>query len=210
MKNFKSILLIFLLTNVFVIPSCEKGSSDPLDSCHDVDFTQYQYFNIEGLNYEWRNVSSDIDTVAFEELGHLYIDYETDYSASLQPKTKSSFSLIPTAYACSIIPGTKGSKEEELISFTISTLNDFDEEHTANSNINDLFDYQGGFLDFPENPIPLTQYLEEQTGLLQEEDMVLTLKKAPEINTEFKIKVVMELSTNEVYEFETEPIFIVP
>lgn len=203
MKNFKSILLLFLLTNVFIIPSCEEK-----DSCDGIDFNQFLYFNIEGLEYDWSGTNSD--TVAFEELGNLYIDYETEYSASVHPKEKGFFSLIPSAYACSILPGTEGSKEEELVSFTISTLNDFDEEHLANSNINDLFDYHGGNLDFLENPIPLTQYLEEQTGLLQEEDMFLSLTKAPEINSEFKMKVVMELSTEEVYEFETKPFFITP
>jgi len=88
-------------------------------------------------------------------------------------------------------------------------LNDFDADHLANSNINDLFDYYGGMWTYGLNDvIPFTQFLEEEMENLSEEDMVLELKKAPEINQEFKVKVIMELSTGEVYEVETEPIFI--
>jgi len=118
---------------------------------------------------------------------------------------------MPIANACSYIPGTKGSKEEALVDFSIITLNDFDADHLANSNINDLFNYYGGYISFFDAiPVPLTQFLDEQTGIIEEEDMVLELKKAPELNQEFKIKVVLELSTGEVYEYETEPIYITP
>jgi len=126
------------------------------------------------------------------------------------PREKWSFSLMPTANACSVIPGTEGSKEEALVNFSITTLNDFDTEHLANSNINDLFDYHGGFFKALDNPIPLTQFIDEQTENLEQEDMILELKKAPEMNPEFKIKILMELSTGEVYEVEAAPIIVIP
>ena len=88
-------------------------------------------------------------------------------------------------------------------------MNDFDSDHLANSNINDLFDYHGSMFNYLESSMPLTQFLDEQSGNIQEEDMVLSLKKAPVLNQEFKVKVVMELSTNEIHEVESGPIFII-
>lgn len=212
MKNFKIITLTILLTTGFFLPSCD----DEIDSCDGVDIASYQYFDIEGVEiqeYKSLNIQGVLhtsDTVALNDLDKIYIDYLVDYTASNTPRNNWSFSFMPTANACSILPGTKGSKEEALVDFTITTLNDFDTDHLANSNINDLFDYHGGYLDLLTTPIPLTQFLNDLTGNLQEEDMILELKKAPEINSEFKIKVAMELSTGEEYEFEMEPIVVIP
>ena len=71
--------------------------------------------------------------------------------------------------------------------------------------------YHSSDFEVLENPIALiTQFLEEQTGNLQGESMILELKKAPKLNQEFKVKVVVELSTGEVFEVESELIVITP
>jgi len=185
-----------------------------MDSCDGVDFDQYRYFDIIAFTV---SIHLDVplnqevppnDTIRFDELDEIFINYEAEYHA-FRPQNNWSFSLMPMANACTVIPGTGGSKTERLINFSITTINDFDADHLADSNINDLFDYHGSWRN-NYAPIPLSQFLDEQTGNLQEEDMVLELKKAPELNSEFQIKVVMELSTGEVYDFETEPIFITP
>jgi len=40
--------------------------------------------------------------------------------------------------------------------------------------------------------------------------MLLELIKTPELNPEFRVKIKMELSTGELYEFETDRIYILP
>ncbi len=207
MNKFKTIVLTLFLAIGFTMPGC-----GPTDSCDGVVFLNY--FDVKGIStLSYTNFSSQesilgSDTITFSELDRIHIDYDVSYHASVQPKRDWSFSLISTADACSYLPGGKGSKEEMLVSFSITTLNDFDADHLANSDISDLFDYHGSIWNRLENPIPLIQFLEEQTENLREEDMLLELKKAPEIDKEFKLKVKMELSTGEVFEFETYPFFI--
>ena len=211
MKTLKTIgFMLFLMTG-FAIPACEKTV---VDSCDGVVFQNY--FDIQGVHvstytdYFNQDRVLPSETITFAELDKMYIDYQVLYITSIQAKRDWSFSLIPTANACSYIPGTKGSKEEALVSFSITTLNDFDADHLADTNINDLFDYYGSKWQPLDTPISLVQFLEEQTGNLQGEGMILELKKAPELNQEFQVKVVMELSTGEVYEIDSEPIIIVP
>ena len=213
MKNLKIISLTILLTTGFFFPSCDKEQG-PTDSCDGVVFLNY--FDVQGLEvfsyYDLDNGEKvvPLDIIAFEELDKINIDYQVDYTTFNPPKQDWSFSLIPSAVACSYIPGGQGSKEEAIVNFSIITINDFDDDHLANSDIKDLFDYFGSYWERLQNPIPLQQFLDEQTENLKEEDMILALKKAPELDQEFRIKVIMELSTGELYEFETEPIFITP
>ncbi len=212
MRTLKMLALTLLLTVGLGFPSCEVG-----DSCDGVVFRNF--FNITDLDYLAYSSYDEFDsgelipagdTIAFSELDRIYIDYIVNYVVSNEPKRDWSFSLIPSAYACSYFPGLSGSKEEELIDFSITTLNDFDDEHLANSNINDLFTYHGFYSDLIATPIPLTQYLDNQSGKLADEDMVLELQKAPELNEEFKVRVRLELSTGEVYEIEPAPFYIRP
>ncbi|MEL6254149.1 MAG: hypothetical protein AAFR87_19230, partial [Bacteroidota bacterium] len=96
----------------------------------------------------------------------------------------------------------------ELVNFQVLTLNDFDEDHKANDDINDLLQYQGNFLELDNST--LEDFLNASDGKIESEDMLLALTKAPELNPELKLKVIMELSTGEIYEAETAPFFLVP
>lgn len=210
MKKLKIIGLTIYLFIGILIPSCNTG----LDDCSFGPV--HEFFDIQDIQVFY---SSEIDPsellslndkIAFDDLGYIYVDYVVEYVVSAEPRINNSFSLLSSAMGCSIVAGTKGSKEEELISFSIITLNDFDATHPANSNINDLFEYFGGSYNYyeAENPISLIDYINSLSGFIQQEDMVLKLIKAPDLDQEFKIKVVMELSTDEVHEFESDPIYI--
>lgn len=216
MKKPKTFLLTLLLSIGFFFPSCDKD--DPGDSCDGVVFLNH--FDVKGLavlNYSDlanQNIITPSDTIDFDELDKVYIDYVVEYIVRKPAPRDWSFSLMQNATACSYIAGGSGSREEQLVSLSITTINDFDNDHLANSNINDLFEYHGSYGSYWErltNPIPFTQFIDEQTTEnLQAEDIVLALNKAPEIDQTFQIKVEMELSTGEVYEFETFPIVILP
>jgi len=212
MKYLKTIALTLFLTTGFFLPSCDKSD---IPRCDDVGplLLFFDVITMTVSNFSDYDKLIEIpanDTIAFEELDRTYIDYHVIYLASKQQKRNWSFSLMPTANACTYTQGSSGSKTEALVNFNITTINDFDNDHLANSSINDLFDYHGGFSNYLDDSIPLSQFLAEQTGNLQTEDMSLELIKAPEIDQKFQIKVEMELSTGETFEFETEPIFITP
>ena len=199
-------LTIYLFIGI-LIPSC-----DWINTVDDCDCSGSRYFDVEGLQVD---AFTDIDQgilvtpaqqLRLSEFDGFYVDYLVDYHACLTPKADFSLSLMNSAFACSCLPGFDGSNTEELLDFTITTINDFDADHLAGSNIIDLFQYQGGF--FEPDDQPLADFLvQEQSGKLTIEDMRLRLLEAPSLDSVLQIKVRMELSTGEVYE-ELSPAFV--
>ena len=220
MKNIKLLILTLILSIGFIFPSC--GDDDYIDCGCPAP----RFFDMEGMDITlYQDFGSivkipDADTVALTELEMIYIDYLVSYHTSITPKNDWSFSLMNTANACSCDDSVRGTESEELSSFSIITLNDFDADHLANSNINDLFDFygcdyygEGVVPTYIENntPRPLTEYLATQSMRnLDCEDMGIRLTKAPELNAEFKVKVILEFASGEVHEVESEGIFVNP
>jgi len=216
MRNFKTLIFTFILLTGIIIPSCD----DDLD-CSFNEFPAF--FDIKGLEANFYSslekfsiydeIQGDIvsvgDTIPFTELDKFHVYGDVDFVADIHKTDNWSFSLIPEAISCSPpIQGAAGSKEESLMSFSIVTLNDYDQDHLANTEINDLFDFHGSVIEYWDTPIPLEQYIMEQNGLLDYPDMVLKLKSPPELNTEIKFRVELELSTGERYEVTSESIYV--
>ncbi len=206
MNNYKTILLTMLFSIGFIFPSCSKEKLR--DSCDGVDFDSFRYFDIQGLDaYVYKGemygfeVVNAVDTITFSENVGIFMHYQADYHASLSP----SVGLMNSAMACSFIGGFDGSKTEKLAHLSITTLNDFDNDHLANSSISDLLEV---YLDgFNEDTLPLTDYLANQTENIKKQALKIRLKKAPELNHEFLFKIEVELSTGERYEAENIPIY---
>ena len=210
MKSIKTIGLTLFLFIGFIMPSCKKEKTNGFGcNCSNV-----QYFNIKGLD-DFRYTTSGssptvimpFDTISFAEFeGQFIIPYQATFHAFAEPKTDFSFSLIKTANACHCVSGYSGSKTEKIKNFSITTINDFDSQHPAGSDISDLFntiDSEGKLISFDE-------FIQNQTGLIKRHWYSLKLKKAPVLNTEFNFKIEIELSTGEMYEKTGVPIFIEP
>ena len=175
--------------------------------CPDVlDFFDIQDMDVINMKEEEVGGQSSIgtgDTIDFKDYSFMRLSFQVDFVA-MQQRQWPAFSLIPSAYACSCIGhGFLGSKEERIKELTITTLNDFDADHLAQDTINDLFEVLN-----IDNPRNLKTFLETDTSLIWQDQILLGLIKAPELNTEFKVNVKLELSTNEVYEIETIPFVI--
>lgn len=157
-------------------------------------------------------VLDDGDSVLYENYIGLNTGYEADFISSNYFFNTSDFSLIPSAYACSCIqPGHSGSKNEMLVNLTVITLNDFDETHLANTTINDIVQIEE-FLNFgfdvSEDAPYIPQYLENQTSNISSQVFRLKVDRKPSLNQNFKVKVIVELSTGEIYETISETIIL--
>ena len=211
MKNIKIIGLTLFLFIGFILPSCHKVTDDYYDPICDCE--QTKFFDIKGLNdltYQLDSISREVamplDTVSFSEFtGGISITYLVDYHAFAEPKASFSFSLINTVDASCFCPyGYAGSKTEKIKSFSVITINDFDNEHPANSNINDLlmtYDQDNKLINFDD-------FLNNKTDAIKKWRRILRLKKAPTLNAKFNFKIKLELSTGEVYEKIGFPIII--
>lgn len=171
------------------------------------------YFDIKGMeSANYRNIDENSvrrmlenETVPYSEYAGLWIEYEVDYISQRRSKP-SSFSMINSAYACSCLyDGYAGSKNEKLANISVITLNDFDETHRANDTINDLIVVKGYY--FQEDEY-LQNYLVNDTTNILFPGIQLLVDRKPTLNENYKVKVVVELSTGEVYQNVSESIVI--
>ena len=201
----KTILITLILAIGFSFPSCDPYEAGMDCSCPRIDGEYFDIQDIEAANVATIAPLNENDTINFDEYRFLQIDYLVEYHSSVEP-TNWSFSLLNSAYACSCIEnGMYGSKTEKLENLTLITLNDFDDTHLANDTINDLFEIQHSF---PQEISDINEYLMQDTSLIQEQALRLFLKRPPSLNPNFQVKLVLELSTNEIYEATTTPIVI--
>ena len=201
--------LITLLVVGFTFQYCNP------DDCGCPPF-QGDYFDIQGVelvNYQTREDCSrcirlieEEESVRFADYRYLSVDYQVEYYGDdLAATPKQSFSLINSAFACSCIEdGYFGSQDERLDDLTVITLNDFDEQHRAGDTINDLLEVQ-----FFDESTDLNEYLALDTALIKYDQLGLALKKAPDLNEEYHVRVDVKLSTGEVYQTQSRPIRII-
>lgn len=90
-----------------------------------------------------------------------------------------------------------GSKFEKLSNITVITLNDFDENHAANDTINDLILVRSIYSKETEY---LKDYLLKDTLNIKFPVIQLKVDRKPTLNENYKVKVIVELSTGEVYQ----------
>ncbi len=208
-KNLKTKVFVFALLMGLPLQMCTPGGGD---DCNCGPITG-RYFDINGMelnNYKKVGENSvslmvENEAVPYSDYSGLTVEYSVDYISQKRSKWPN-FSLTPSAYACSCVGnGESGSKNEKLSNLTVITLNDFDETHRANDTINDLILVKGFYSDVDEY---LEDYLVNDTINIQFEGIKLLVDRKPTLNENYKVKVVVELSTGEVYQKVSEAIKI--
>ena len=201
LKSIRTKVLVFALVIGLPLQMCSPENDD---DCHCGPVTG-RYFDINGMelnNYKKTGDNSigrmiENEAVPYADYAGLIVEYTVDYISQGRPK-RPSFSLISSAYACSCVTnGDYGSKYEKLSNITVITLNDFDETHAANDTINDLILVKGIFSQEDEY---LSSYLINDTLNIQFPGIQLKVDRKPTLNENYKVKVIVELSTGEVYQ----------
>ena len=202
----KAVFLTFFLIIGFSFLRCNNDNcgdyvSSPYFDIQDVAMTNFIYESSNELTGIGKNRQ-----VSKNETTLIFLDYSVEYHAQTTPH--EPFSITHTAYGCTPLEdGHAGSKDEILENLTIVTLNDFDANHLANDTINDLFrvpshEYYQVFVGTGET---LNTFLTQNTAPIKKEDLFLELLQKPTLNDTFQVKIMMELSTDEVYEMESLP-----
>jgi hypothetical protein len=197
-KNYmksKAVLLTTLLTIGFTFQNC-------ITEC-DCPPIEGRFFDIKGIALSNMPSKAQVD---FDNYFGINMAYQVDFITTIYEKNQPwNFSLMNTALACDCaFNGMRGSKNEKLDNVTVITLNDFDSEHLANDTINDLMLVRVGEF----NLVDLNQYLQQDSMLIPRVNLELglMLKKAPELNKSFEVKIIVDLSTTETYEATSQPI----
>ena len=200
MKKAKVLLLTILLTVGFSFQNCSIRCNCPV--------FEGEFFDIQGMDIVNYTTSSgdeieENEVVEFPFYGSMTLLFDVDYVASnCRHNNSGGFSLMSSAYACSCLDnGISGSKNEKISSLNIVTLNDFNDDFMANDTINELINVRGTQLN-------VNEYLASDTSLIRNRAFEMDLSIPPSLNEEFKVKVFLELSTNETYEAESIPFII--
>lgn len=200
--RFPKIAFLFLFSIGFSFQNCREGYRD---DCGCGPFLG-EYFDINGLeiiSYKKRGTccADPIlvnETVSFSNLSSIALNFKVDYLAAFN--YSNSISFFSTLNACTCVQsGRLGAKNEKIINLSIITLNDFDTAHLANDTINDLFEnitYN--------NKQDLNTFLATDTSFIKDTGLEISLKKAPQINKQFKFKAIIKLSNGEVYTAENK------
>ena len=208
MKRLRVTLLTLYLFIGILVPSCDWFTDD-------CDCSGYQYFDVEGLDLqafvneaEGRRVEEN-ETLRLSDFEGFYLDYLVTYHARAERCSRGSFNLLSPLLACSCLPGGTGSKTEELVAFTITTLNDFDADHPAGSSLNDVFLYQGSY--FNTGAGSLVNFLDEEgQRMLTREDIRLRPDRAPTLDSVLHLQMTLELNQGETYTVESVPFVLLP
>lgn len=208
-KNIRTKVLVFALLIGLPLQMCTPGGGD---DCNCGPITG-RYFDINGMllnNYKWvgeNSVSLMVpnEAVSYNDYAGLTVEYSVDFISQKRSKWPN-FSLTPSAYACSCVGnGESGSKNEKLSNLTVITLNDFDENHRANDTINDLIVVKGFY---NQEDQYLEDYLVNDTINIQFPGIKLMVDRKPVLNENYRVKVIVALSTGEVYQKVSESIKI--
>ena len=209
LKSIRTKVLVFALVVGLPLQMCSPENGGDCNCGPVVG----RYFDINGMDLNNFKKTGDNsvakmianEAVPYAEYAGLAVEYQVDYISQSRSK-RPSFSLISSAYACSCIgDGDYGSKYEKLSNITVITLNDFDETHAANDTINDIVLVKS-FLS--EEDSYLNDYLVNDTLNIRFPGIQLKVDRKPTLDENYKVKVIVELSTGETYQKVSESIKI--
>ena len=137
-----------------------------------------------------------------------------NYAINIRPTAtyffsrRNSFSLIPQSYACSPIPPET---DDRLLNIEITTNEDYSPLYTQGTNLIDLFDVDVSYYRTDERETySLNQFLSSDRKF--PDDMILRLNAPPANAASFSfiIKIYIDGTELDYYEFNTDTVQITP
>lgn len=209
LKNLKVRTMLFVLLTGLPFQMCTVVDDD--FGCGCGSGPSADYFDINGfemLHAKKAKIGAssikENEVINYFNYYGLVVNYTVDYISYNTPPQKPRFSLTPELYACSCKqPGDSGSKNEKLKNITVITVNDFDDNHKANDTITDITRIRQ---DRIRDYLKIDDYLKTDSTLIRTQNFELKIDKAPTINKTFQAKVIIELSTGEIYDETSKPV----
>lgn len=165
------------------------------------------YFDIIGLTLIDQQKPSDccaeLITTGKVPFDQHQVQVQYDFvTIAQQPKQQKSILFMNSSFALSCIGnGYKGSKET-LERLSVTANFDIDDEHPANSSIDNLL-----FIRTFEKELSLADYIEEQKGQFIEEPFLLfRLIERPQLSDSMSFNVSVQLTNGEAYTSTTQQV----
>ncbi len=203
-----SVLILFFGIGIF--PGCgddfNECSTDGIPKYFDVFDLEAQHTRGDAFSFE---LLSNGSSVIFENYRGVHILPNVNLYGSVEEHSFFyDMSWANFAMAATLVPaGYGGSETEMLTGLDIMTVNDYDADHPAGSNVNDISSVRIGARNFT-----IDEYVSQKENLLiQIEDLpyVIRPNTAPQIDSNIQFMVTLELSTGEAYTATTGEIIII-
>src|SRR5690554_229257 len=202
----KTVVIYFTLVSLFIIiaVSCNITGDDcgPFDDKFktvefSTDLNNISISNNPSLNVQYSTLESD--TIGFDKLGLTMIPVGESYS--LNSERVNSFSLIPSAFACS--PPIAVS-EETITDIDIFSNRSFNSEYIFGENLDELFEVIFLYRGSGYQRSNLKEFLSSEPNVPDE--ILLVLKSAPETTEpiQFTVKYSQDGIDMDSYEFTPE------
>ena len=163
-----------------------------------------QYFDVVGLNTEL--IQANVASVYWEDFRgdmDLISTYYGDLNREKDAKKFYTFSLIPTASACSCLPNGHNGSEVGIDSLTFTTTYDYNADYPAGADISDILE----FSNYGSTYQSYEAFIAANDETILFERQSFHLKEAPEVtNTPLQLTINLTLDNGELYEFTTEGI----
>lgn len=194
-------ILKLLLTSVLVIGFILPGCNDDIDC--DCSFVK-PYFEVVGLNTELiQSNAAPVQWQDFQGRMEFIATYYGDLNIEKAEKIFYTFSLIPTASACSCLPDGYAGAEVGIDSLSFTTTYDYNSNYPAGSDISEILEFSDWGSEFKS----YQDYRTQNDEFLQFEMQTFRLKQAPDVNnTTLQLTIRVVLDDGKEFEFMTEEI----
>ncbi|RAW00347.1 DUF5034 domain-containing protein [Pseudochryseolinea flava] len=204
--KFKKILLLLLLPYMFeVLIACSTGDCDG-DFGNTYQYT-HKLLEVKNLDYSGTQPSVVLEGDVSKHAYGIRLAIQREMVARITGPVK--FSVFSPLYATDC-PPNEYVGIESIASIKVFTVNDFDDTHSAGSDVSNYFRVGNG-----ANAMTLTKFLDQfgnKTIYLVDqlnEDVDLYLATAPESNTSNQFKVQVTFSDGRVVEKTVDEIDLV-
>lgn len=193
-------VLKLLLTSVlvvgFILPGCDSIDCD----CGDVK----RYFEVLGLNSELIQANAtSVQWQDFQGRMDLLATYYGDLNIENKENRFFTFSLIPTAAACSCLPNGYDGSEVGIDSLSFTTTYDYNANYAAGSDIAEILEFSNWGSEFQS----YQDYMTKNDEFIELEWQQFRLKQAPDVNnTPLQLTINLILDDGSSFEFMTEGI----
>ncbi|MFK7950885.1 MAG: hypothetical protein AB8G11_25115 [Saprospiraceae bacterium] len=193
--NSLKILLTSVLVIGFIIPGCDPGKNC---DCGDVK----PYFEVLGLTAEL--IQANVASVQWQDFqGNM--DLISTYYGDLNVEEDKffTFSLIPTAAACSCLPNGYEGSEVGIETLSFITTYDYNVDYPAGSDIAEILEFSNWGSEYKS----YQDYTTENEDIILFEMQNFRLKQAPDTNnTPLQLTIRLVLDDGQNFEFMTEGI----
>lgn len=205
MKSLSTVLLVFIFTIGFVIPSCDLIDDGTNCNCPDIDGAFFRVTEMTSTNYNANEgIMAEGEATAFDNY-FIRLEMTPEFYGYTPCRKSTGFSFMNQALACSCIFNGIDGANENIIELSIITKNDFNDLYAANDTISALFNITDDYFGATENVV---DFVNRDRNIAFYEGYRLELLGAPSKDSTLEVDIHIKLDNGDEFILENEAVII--